>query len=126
MTQGEKQYWDALERVQKNKKPTRANVALEAGKDAAAIKPNRFPELCQAIDASAAKWQDKGKSRDEKNFQKLKARIKELEHQQMEAYNRELMLIAKIRQLELELANRKSNALETLSANMINFEQLGK
>ncbi len=124
MTEAEKQYWEAFNRIKKTKKPSRANVALEAGKDPSSIKQDRFPDLCEAIQSTAKSWSKKGKSREAKIIEKLKINIKELETQRNEAYNRELMLIAKIRKLELELIDIKKNSLNSLSANMIDFREV--
>jgi len=121
----------ALKRIIKKRqiKPTRAKVANEAGYDGSYIKPQRsewMDDLIVEIEVAREKFDkyktkktDKSKQHQEK-IKTLNEKINNLEIALNESRARELLLIKKVRELELELQSKNSSK-QTLSDLSINL-----
>ncbi len=112
-----KDYYEALERLKKNKpinvpvgtKITNDAVSLEAGRKKGTIKKSRevFTELIEAI----AEYTDKVNAPQkecEAQVEKYKAKSKEYRTLYEQALNRELMLIERVNELEKRLPGSKA------------------
>lgn len=123
----QKQYYDALKKItEKNIKPTKSSVAKEAGRDRSSIKPDSRPwmnELIDDINKALTTWTKKNKGKDQELRAKIKTRddrINELEKDLNNARTKELLLLRKVRDLEME-ASSKNQSNTTLADMSINL-----
>lgn len=126
-------YGEALQRVINNNiKPTNSSVAFEAGKDRSSIKPDSRPwmdGLIDIIDKARTAWIKKNKGKEKEHRSKVKKRdskITELEYDLNESLARELLLIRKVRNLELEIVDLRSSrpTLADLSSNLPDWTKM--
>ena len=117
-------YYESLYRIVKEgkKKPSRANVGVEAGKDASSIKPGReMDKLITAIENAKKKFEEKQSKKttiQKDKITKLNETILKLEIQLNESRARELLLLRKVRDLELELKRTSKPTLSDISMNL--------
>ena len=113
MTQAEKEFTEAFERL-KSGKPIRVKkhslidlniVALETGKKAGSLRRQRFPELCKKIDEYDRS--ETTMERDKRLKKQYSSEKEEYENLWKQALARELMLIKRLGELEKELRNIK-------------------
>ena len=113
-----KHYYDALDRLAKNKpnilktgsyKINNDSVAMEAGRKRGSIKAKRYPELTQKIRAASLTYNAKGPSVTQSD---LRHRYKALTKKYTDALNREIMLVKRLAELEAELADIKSGVVK--------------
>lgn len=113
----EEEFFEAKERIMKNKpirvpKHTKLSldaVALEAGRSKGAIRKNRYPNLYDEIISQMEKHEElpiEASDRIKKHYKEERDKYKEMLAQ---AYNRELMLIKRVAELEEELKMIKQN-----------------
>jgi hypothetical protein len=115
-----KEYEEALERlisnnpinVPKGSKINNDTVALEAGRKRGSIKKSRgvFVDLIEKIEAASGEKRFP-KEEYEQKIQKWKNKANEYRELYEEVLNRELMLIERVRSLEIELEKMQSDKL---------------